>query len=359
MTSTPRTSTSTRSRRSSTASANSLIEQQDKEWLPNLIAKYGYSPATAWLEPRYQLWKSPQHQQSNPRVQGYLARGKFYFAWGPPVCRDNSETRESVAKEFIEWATKEKKRRVAYCIVDTAFSEILGKELGWSVLSCVREDRLQPDIKKLDQKEVRHAIRRADRAHIKYSELHLKAPEYTIPPDIKQEVDEGLAVWKSKRTGTQIAAAGLHPWMDVQHRRYFLARNEHGKIVAICVLAQLAHDSYQIKHAVTFPNAPGGTSEGLMGHVIRELNFEGRAGLTFGASATEDLNIEYNLGGWKIKMLGKAYRKIVSRYNLANRGQFRQKFGTEDEPLHIAYKPGSFGWSGLVALMKLMRVDDE
>lgn len=24
------------------------------------------------------------------------------------------------------------------------------------------------------------------------------------------------------------------------------------KIVAICVLAQLAHDSYQIKHAVTF-----------------------------------------------------------------------------------------------------------
>lgn len=66
-----------------------------------------------------------------------------------------------------------------------------------------------PDIKKLDQKEVRHAIRRADRAHIKYSELHLKAPNYTIPPDLKQEIDEGLAVWKSKRTGTQIAAVSV------------------------------------------------------------------------------------------------------------------------------------------------------
>lgn len=65
---------------------------------------------------------------------------------GPPVCRDNAEVRESVAKEFIEWATKEKKRRVAYCIVDTAFSEILGKELGWSVLSCVREDRLRESL---------------------------------------------------------------------------------------------------------------------------------------------------------------------------------------------------------------------
>lgn len=221
------------SRRSSTASANSLIEQQDKEWLPNLIAKYGYSPATAWLEPRYAVWRSPEHMQSNPRVQGYLARGKFYFAWGPPVCRDNHDTRASVAKEFIEWATKEKKRRVAYCVVDTAFSEILGQELGWSVLSCVREDRLRtsatsvlrhpsgldstrpgvdpcihtdPEIKKLDTKEVRHAIRRADRAHIKYDELHLKAPNWTVPPEVKEEIDEGLAAWKSKRTGTQIAA---------------------------------------------------------------------------------------------------------------------------------------------------------
>lgn len=62
---------------------------------------------------------------------------------GPPVCRDNAEVRRSVAKEFIEWATKEKKRRVAYCIVDTAFAEILGQDLAWSVLSCVREDRLR------------------------------------------------------------------------------------------------------------------------------------------------------------------------------------------------------------------------
>lgn len=118
------------------------------------------------------------------------------------------------------------------------------------------------------------------------------------------------------------------------------------KIVAICILAEIAHDSYQIKHAVTFvrpsvpslpfqlsgltrdsarsqPNAPGGTSEGLLGYVIRELDFEGRHGLTFGASATEDLEVEHNLGGWKIKLLGKAYRKIVAKYELANRGQFR------------------------------------
>lgn len=89
--------------------------------------------------------------------------------------------------------------------------------------------------------------------------------------------------------------------------------------------------------------------------MIREMQFEGKNNLTFGASAQEDLEIECNLGGWKIKMLGKAYRKIVDKYGLANRGQFRAKFGTEDEPLHIAYPQHGFGWAGLVALMHMMR----
>lgn len=112
--------------------------------------------------------------------------------------------------------------------------------------------------------------------------------------------------------------------------------------------------------------------------MIHEMQFEGKNNLTFGASAEEDLDIEYNLGGWKIRMLGKAYRKIVSKYGLANRGQFRvsrdrnlsvelstdsdgsfsriqAKFGTEEEPLHIAYPQNSFGLKGLVALMHMMR----
>ncbi|GJN89270.1 hypothetical protein Rhopal_002249-T1 [Rhodotorula paludigena] len=341
---------------SSTSSSVYSAVDHDREWLPALVAKYGSSTSTAWIETRYAVWRSPNHTQSNPRVQGYLPRGKFYFAWGPPICRRDPEIRKSVAHEFVDWVTKEKKRRVVYCVVDTDFAEMLGSEFNWSVLSCVREDVLHPDIKKLEQKEVRHNIRRAERSHVKYEEIKLRAPQYHPPDDVREEIEAGLERWKANRHGTQIAAAGLLPWLDAQHRRYFLARDEHKKIVAICVLAAIAHDSYQIKHAVTFPEAPHGVSEGLLGHVIREMEFEGHNALTFGASAQEDIIAEHNLGGWKIRMLGKAYRKIVSRYGLANRGQFRSKFGTEDEPLHIAYPQHGFGWAGLVALMKLMRV---
>lgn len=144
--STPRPSTSSvrsSSVRSSASSSYSYTPDHDKDFLPNLIAKYGSSTSTAWLEDRYAIWRSPDHQQSNPRVQGYLPRGSFYFAWGPPICRDDPDIRHSVAREFVEWATKTKKRRVAYCVVDTEFAELLGKEFGWSVLSCVREDVLR------------------------------------------------------------------------------------------------------------------------------------------------------------------------------------------------------------------------
>lgn len=75
-----------------------------------------------------------------------------------------------------------------------------------------------------------------------------------------------------KLTSTPPRQAGLLPWLDSQHRRYFIARDEHKvrpreessasrrrltfaleqKIVAICVLASIAHQSYSVKHAVTF-----------------------------------------------------------------------------------------------------------
>ncbi|GAA6027302.1 hypothetical protein JCM8097_002574 [Rhodosporidiobolus ruineniae] len=352
-TSTPRASTSS-SRPSTSSSLRSTgsFVAADKEYLAPLVAKYGASTSTVWLEDRYQVWRSPTHTHSNPRCQGYLARGKYYFAWGPPLTRDDERTRKEVAQEFLQWAKKEKKKRVVWCCVDTRFAEMLGTEMNWSVLACVKEDVLHPDIKKLDNKEVRHNIKKADKHHVKYEEMHLKAPSFMPPDDIKHEIEDGLERWKKNRHGTQIAAAGLHPWLDSPHRRYFLARDEHKKIVAICVLAAIAHDSYQIKHAVTFPDAPNGTSEGLLGHVVREMQFEGRGNLTFGASAASEVTPEHNLHGWKINMLGKAYKKIVSKYGLDNRGQFRAKFGTEPDVLHVAYEQGQFGFSGLLALLK-------
>lgn len=69
-----------------------------------------------------------------------------------------------------------------------------------------RARRTDPDIKKLEHKEVRHNIRRAERAHVKFDEIRLKAPQFHPPDDLREEIDAGLKRWQEHRHGTQIAA---------------------------------------------------------------------------------------------------------------------------------------------------------
>ena len=64
------------------------------------------------------------------------------------------------------------------------------------------------------------------------------------------------------------------PWLDFEHRRYWIAEKDFD-IVAILVLTSIRHKQYQIKNAVSFPNAPRGTSEEIIYRVMVDLQDEG------------------------------------------------------------------------------------
>jgi hypothetical protein len=65
---------------------------------------------------------------------------------------------------------------------------------------------LDPDIKKLDQKDVRQNVRRAERSHVTFAELQLKAPTYMPDEETRLEIEDGIEKWKANRHGKQIAA---------------------------------------------------------------------------------------------------------------------------------------------------------
>ncbi|KAK4704109.1 hypothetical protein P7C70_g2102, partial [Phenoliferia sp. Uapishka_3] len=94
----------------------------------------------------------------------------------------------------------------------------------------------------------------------------------------------------------------------------------------------------------------------LIGTVVEEFQDTKEVStLTFGTSAAEDINFEHFAGGWKIKYLGKVYRHIIEKYHLAERGQFRDKFDLEPEPLYVSFPEHGFGWNGVVSLMKMLK----
>lgn|SRR6266850_351122 len=187
----------------------------DKAGIAELIAQYGSSSATSWLEfARYKIWRPsvPIPPSSFPPVQGYLRSDPFVFAWGNPIVSDPAAL-EATCAAFIEWARSQKLRPIWLC-VDGQMEQVLGgvgSKFRWSALSCIVEDFLDPrSVVELahshgggsEVKDFKKNLRRAERANVQVRE---------VQPDqwsdaMKRQVEEGIANWKKSKTGIQIAS---------------------------------------------------------------------------------------------------------------------------------------------------------
>jgi len=101
----------------------------DKAGIAELIAQYGSSSATSWLEfARYKIWRPsvPIPQSSFPPVQGYLRSDPFVFAWGNPIVSDPAAL-EATCAAFIDWARSQKLRPIWLC-VDGQMEQVLGAQ---------------------------------------------------------------------------------------------------------------------------------------------------------------------------------------------------------------------------------------
>jgi hypothetical protein len=190
----------------------------DKAGIAELIAQYGSSSATSWLEfARYKIWHPsvPIPQSSFPPVQGYLRSDPFVFAWGNPIVSDPAAL-EATCAAFIEWARSQKLRPIWLC-VDGQMERVLGgvgSKFGWSALSCIVEDFLDPrSVVELahshgggsEVKDFKKNLRRAERANVQVREVQPDQWSDTM----KRQVEEGIANWKKSKTGIQIASVSL------------------------------------------------------------------------------------------------------------------------------------------------------
>jgi len=195
----------------------------DKVGLADLIAKYGSSSATSWLEyGRYQKWVAevPIPESSFPPVQGYLRSDPYVFAWGNPLVSDPAAL-EPTCAAFIDWAKSQKLRPIWLC-VDGQMEQVLGAQgskFGWSALSCIVEDFLDPrSVVELahshgggsEVKDFKKNLRRAERENVQVREV---LPDQWTDA-MKRQVEEGIANWKKSKSGIQIASVSLsllHP----------------------------------------------------------------------------------------------------------------------------------------------------
>lgn len=187
----------------------------EKAGITELIAQYGSSSATSWLEfGRYKIWRPsvPIPQSSFPPVQGYLRSDPFVFAWGNPIVSDPAAL-EATCAAFIDWAKSQKLRPIWLC-VDSRMEQVLGAQgskFGWSTLTCIVEDFLDPrSVVELahshgggsEVKDFKKNLRRAERENVQVREV--KPDQWT--DEMKRQVEDGISGWKKSKTGIQIAS---------------------------------------------------------------------------------------------------------------------------------------------------------
>lgn len=318
----------------------------DSEYQPleHLIANYGDATSTSWMDDRYQIWRDP----FTGAAISYIPRQNHAIIPGDPLCDPSQYDR--VISAFLHWLKRETKLKPIWLLVSPPVEDLLGEKLGWRSLSCIAEERVDPDRNLVaSDTEVARKIRHAENEGIKIVEF----PHGELPPEeVRAKIDKRIADWLANRKGTQIHLSEIVPWRDYEHRWYFYATDKSGNIQAFVALAMLApRQGMQVKYSLDFPDAPSGTIEYITTHAIQTASRSGIKSLTFGAGATAKLTPGHHMKGAKVRMLQHTYEAVTKQFHLTRKSEFRMKLGAREEPLYIAYPPHGLGSRGIRAIM--------
>lgn len=305
-----------------------------------LIANYGDATNTSWLDDRYHVWR---HDITGAAV-GYAEEAGYALVMGNPLC--DPRQFPIVIRAFLKHLRKEKDLRPLWLLVSPEVENILGDKLDWRTLTCVAEERVEVDsANRVVKKE-----RQAQNAGVKFHELPTGT---TVSEEFRKRCVKRIEDWKGNRKGTQVHITEVRPWIDMEHRRYVWAEDKDGEIAGLVILHQLApQNGYQIKFALDFPGSPTGSIEALISKSIQSLAGSGIKKVTFGAGAMSHLDIGHNLNGMRAKILSHTYKAVAQQLKLVQKSEFREKFGTQDDPVYICYPFMGLGVSGARTLIK-------
>ncbi|KAL1732052.1 hypothetical protein EV714DRAFT_248249 [Schizophyllum commune] len=366
-------------------SPEELTDEEIERLMPltHLIANYGDASNTSALDARYRVWRSHR----NGAAVGYSkGKGGYVIVVGNPLC-DESQYKETI-DEFLPWLKKNVGKPI-WILVSSEVERILAESYDWRCISCVAEDRIDPKVNRGHDDAV--VMRKA--RHAKRSAVHVVSTQQgQLPaPELIEKVNKRIEDWKASRntSGKQVHLTDVAPWVDYEHRTYFVALGpsaqnaakaekaggvkEEGKenqvnadevVHGLVVLAQLSRKhGYQIKWAIEFPDAISGTVEATVLEALDYASEHGAESVTFGTGATAHVEIDskHGLAGKRllIKMLQHTYHTIATELKLLNKSDFRRKMGATEDPVWLCFPKRSLGPRGIRALVTFFQGGEE
>jgi len=373
--------------------------------LVDLIARYGNSSSTAWLDSeRYKIWRpaQPIPESEFTPVQGYIQKDPFIFAWGNPLVSSRAAL-EKTARAFIAFAEASHLRPVWSCVDHDLETVLAGEALGWVTVSCIFEDVIDPaHVVELvspgehGERDVAldHApgnlTQNLKRAEVEQVEVH-EAKHGEWDHRDRQAVEMGIREWKAHKNVMDLETMTVDPWTDELHRRYWIAKR-HNRVVGVAILSQTSPTAWQIVKCLTFRHASHGTSETLVYTALKDLYTEqeklskatastpvsstmaeaafvsggaasqdqperakNRVSVSFGIAASDHLEPGHNVSGWQVNVLSKTYHAVSGITHLMQTAPYRKEFETRHEPMYVCYPANGFGFIAIGALILALR----
>lgn len=318
--------------------------------LENLVANYGDSTNTSFMDERFRIWRD---DKTGAAIAYTPLHGRAVCA-GDPLC--DSRQYAEVADAFMHWLKEEKKLKPIWLLIGSQFEEVLGEKFNFRSFSVAGEQRVDLDHDshlKLD-KDVERKIRHAKGEGIDVVDYGSK-----IPDEVKSAVDQRIKDWQSNRKGEQVHLSEVTPWVDQEHRSYYVAIDKDGKVHAMVVNAQLAiKHGVQLKWALDFPGSPNGVIEMTVQEALKGAANAGAKEATFGAGTTPELKVGHHIGSSKASSLSKIYHTLATRFGVQNKAGFREKFNTWSDPIYMAYPAKGLGQKGIRAIVDFFHEED-
>ena len=314
--------------------------------LEKLIANYGDSSNTSWLDPRFKVWRD----EETGAAVGYSCRRHHVLIVGNPLCDTQQMSR--VIGRFLTFVQSDLRLKPVWLMVGESVEQMLAGRYGWCTLSCTADQRVR-DVRRNPARqdpEILRKLRHAQKVGVTIQEISITE---NVPEALQAECDESIASWHRHRRGTQVHLTSVQPWSDQAHRYYFFARDSDKRLCCLVVLAQLAPEfGYQVKWAISFPDAPSGAIEMTILHALDTVS---SSSVTFGTAAASQLLAVHGLSGIAFRVLSRIYNSVTERTNLQSKSEFRDKLGTVKEPTYTCYPKGSISMFGVREIVDFFR----
>jgi lysylphosphatidylglycerol synthetase-like protein (DUF2156 family) len=287
-----------------------------------LQALYGYNAhSLVSITPGARLWSSPSFDGAIV----YSEFGHVWLAMGDPLAGDDE--RGELARRFVI-AARKKHRLAAFLPTTARFAQEAAKHsLSAVKVGAAPYFDLQTWSPRGDRaKKMRSGINQARRAGVSVETVN------AADEKIKSETATLCQRWlATRRTATEFGWLFiLDPFQHAEVKRFFAARDEHGKLVGFLAASPIpARSGWYLEDILRLPDAPPGTADLLVVEALTRLAAEGAKMATLGTSPlAQDGEQAVVAGDYPLteRMLHLAATGLEKFYNFEGLRRFKSKF---------------------------------